>query len=177
MWFNWNFIEICSQQWNWQWASIGSDNSLAPNWRQAIIRTNRGRIYWRMSASLGLNGLRHCSLLSNFSFFSNGPHELKVKFQTNLKKHLMKYIWIYHVLFKIRCCNSGESSFGSNVTNFANQMTLFVRRHRWSNMTSKACLIKCGMKLLLHSQTLTVAPLKVGVNENNHRTLYNGCNC
>ena len=36
---------------------IGSDNGLAPNWRQAINWTNDGVVYCRMYASLGLNEL------------------------------------------------------------------------------------------------------------------------
>ena len=42
---------------NWQYDSIGSDNGLAPNRRQAIIWTNVGMLYWRIYASLGLNEL------------------------------------------------------------------------------------------------------------------------
>ena len=38
--------------------SIGSDNDLAPTRRQAIIWTNGGLFYWRIYASLGLNGLK-----------------------------------------------------------------------------------------------------------------------
>ena len=38
----WNFCEICSQESNWQKNSIGSDNGLAPNRRQAITWTNAG---------------------------------------------------------------------------------------------------------------------------------------
>ena len=33
--------------------SIGLDNGLAPNRRQAIIWTNAGLIYWRIYAALG----------------------------------------------------------------------------------------------------------------------------
>ena len=52
-----NFIEICSLRSNWQWPSIGSNNDLAPNGRQAIVWTNDGSVYWRIYASLGLNEL------------------------------------------------------------------------------------------------------------------------
>ena len=38
-------------------SSIGSDNGLAPNRRQAIIWTNGDLDYWRIYASLGLNEL------------------------------------------------------------------------------------------------------------------------
>ena len=55
--FKWNFINICSLWSNWQYGSIGSDNGLAPNRRQAIIWTNVGMFYWRINASLGLKGL------------------------------------------------------------------------------------------------------------------------
>ena len=37
---DYNFTEVCSQMSNWQYPSIGSDNDLAPNRRQAIIWTN-----------------------------------------------------------------------------------------------------------------------------------------
>ena len=37
--------------------SIGSNNGLAPNRRKTIIWTKYGLIYWRIYASLGLNGL------------------------------------------------------------------------------------------------------------------------
>ena len=37
-----NFTEVCSQGSNQQYASIGSDNGLAPSRRQAIIWTNDG---------------------------------------------------------------------------------------------------------------------------------------
>ena len=38
--------------------SIGSDNRLAPNRRQAIIGSNDGLFYWRIYASLGLDELK-----------------------------------------------------------------------------------------------------------------------
>ena len=41
----------------WQWASIGLDNGLAPNRRQAIIWTNVDPIHWRMYAALGRDEL------------------------------------------------------------------------------------------------------------------------
>ena len=41
-----------------QYSSIGSDNGLSPNRRQAIILTNDGLSFWRIYASLGLNELR-----------------------------------------------------------------------------------------------------------------------
>ena len=37
-----NFTEICSLGCNWQYGSIGSDNGLAPNRRQAMIWSNVG---------------------------------------------------------------------------------------------------------------------------------------
>ena len=44
---------------NWQYGSISSDNSLAPNRRQAIIWTNDGLVYLRIYVSLGLNEVTH----------------------------------------------------------------------------------------------------------------------
>ena len=52
-----NFIEVCSQGSNWQYASIGSDNGSAPNRRQAIIWTNDDLGYRCINASLGLTEL------------------------------------------------------------------------------------------------------------------------
>ena len=56
MYFDSNFIEICSQGSKW-YSSIGSDNALAPNRQQAIIWSNDGLVYWCIYASLGLNEL------------------------------------------------------------------------------------------------------------------------
>ena len=54
-----NFIEICFLGCNWQYDSIGSDNGLVPNRRQAIIWSNVGMFYWPIYASLGLNELNN----------------------------------------------------------------------------------------------------------------------
>ena len=40
--FDWDFTEVCSLGFSWQYSSIGSDNGLAPTRRQAIIWTNGG---------------------------------------------------------------------------------------------------------------------------------------
>ena len=40
---------------NEHYASIGSDNGLVPNRRQAIIWTNDGLVYWRICVSIGLS--------------------------------------------------------------------------------------------------------------------------
>ena len=40
--FDKDFMEVCFQQYNQQYSSIGSDNGLAPVRRQAIIGTNDG---------------------------------------------------------------------------------------------------------------------------------------
>ena len=45
--------EINSYLPNWQQCSIGLDNGLAPNRRQAIIWTNADPIHWRIYAALG----------------------------------------------------------------------------------------------------------------------------
>ena len=44
--------EICSQESNWQYASIGSGNGLAPNTREAISQTNAYPVHWRIYAAL-----------------------------------------------------------------------------------------------------------------------------
>ena len=43
--FKWNFTEICSSGSYWQHGSIGSDNGLAPNRRQAIVWNNADIYY------------------------------------------------------------------------------------------------------------------------------------
>ena len=45
---------MCYQGSSYRWASIVSDNGLAPKRQQAIIWTNDGLIYLRIYASLGL---------------------------------------------------------------------------------------------------------------------------
>ena len=55
--FKYNFTEICSLKSNWQYHSIGLDNSSAPIRQQAIIWANDSLAYWRIYASLGLNDL------------------------------------------------------------------------------------------------------------------------
>ena len=49
----WLKFKGCSLGSNWQYGSIGSDNSLAPNWQQAIILTNADLIHWHIYAVLG----------------------------------------------------------------------------------------------------------------------------
>ena len=49
------FTTVCFSRPNWQYSSIGLDNDLAPNRRQAIIWTNGGLVYWGIYAWLGLN--------------------------------------------------------------------------------------------------------------------------
>ena len=50
-----NLTGVCSQWSNWQYPSIGSDNSLTPNRRHPIIWTIDGLDWWRKYASLRLN--------------------------------------------------------------------------------------------------------------------------
>ena len=66
------FAEICSQESNQQYPSIGSDNGLAPSRRQAIIWTNDGYFtdaYLRHSASMSFNGSWWKNSFSNDSCF------------------------------------------------------------------------------------------------------------
>ena len=48
-----NFTEICSQEFNWQKASIGSGNGLVPKRWQAITWTNAHTVHWCIYAALG----------------------------------------------------------------------------------------------------------------------------
>ena len=52
----------------WQWYSIGSDNGLVPNRRQAIIWTNDGLGWWRIYASFNLN-----ELIEPFAYWQLNP--------------------------------------------------------------------------------------------------------
>ena len=62
--FKWNFIEICSLGSNWQQTTIGTENGLSPNRRQAIIWSNYGLVYWRCYPTLGcdIQGFRAMGL-------------------------------------------------------------------------------------------------------------------
>ena len=48
---------MCSSDFNWQYVTIGLDNSLEPNRQQAIIWTSDGLVYLHIYASFGLNEL------------------------------------------------------------------------------------------------------------------------
>ena len=50
--FTYDFTENCSSYANYQYSSIGSDNVLAPDRRQAIIWTNASPTRWRIYAAL-----------------------------------------------------------------------------------------------------------------------------
>ena len=60
LYFEKYFTDICSQGFNWQSSSIGTDNGLMPNRQQAIIWTSADPIHWRMYATLGGDELTHC---------------------------------------------------------------------------------------------------------------------
>ena len=47
---------------NQQYVIIGADNGVVSNGRQAIIWTNDGLVYWRISASLGFDQLRYVNV-------------------------------------------------------------------------------------------------------------------
>ena len=49
LYFEYNFTEVCSWGSNWQQPSIGLDNGVAPNRRQAILWTKGD---WRIYAEL-----------------------------------------------------------------------------------------------------------------------------
>ena len=55
--FQLKFTEICSQESNWQKASIALGNGLAPNRRQAITWTNDAPVHRRIYAALKGDGL------------------------------------------------------------------------------------------------------------------------
>ena len=56
---NSHFVEVCSKVPNKQYASVCTDNGLAPNRRQVIIWTIDGLAYWRIYAPVGLKDLMH----------------------------------------------------------------------------------------------------------------------
>ena len=53
-----NLTEICSQEYNWQQASIGSGNGLVPKRPQAITWTNADPVHLCIYTALGGNELR-----------------------------------------------------------------------------------------------------------------------
>ena len=53
LYFELNFTDVCSYVSNLQQSTIGLDNGLTPNRRQAIIWTNADPIHWRIYAALG----------------------------------------------------------------------------------------------------------------------------
>ena len=59
LYFDTNFTEVCSLGFNWQKNSVGLDNGLAPNRRQAIIWTNADPIHGLTFAALGGDELNH----------------------------------------------------------------------------------------------------------------------
>ena len=81
--YSWIFCEwkVYSYESNWQWSSIGLDNGLAPNRRQAIIRTNADPIHWRIYVALGGRGW----------WFKRGPHFANIYVMTS---SLCGQIWL-----------------------------------------------------------------------------------
>ena len=49
--FRSEFDWYVSQESNWQWVRIGSDNGSAPNKRQTITWTNADPVHWRIYAA------------------------------------------------------------------------------------------------------------------------------
>ena len=64
LYFDKNFTDVCPQGSNWQSSSIGLDNGMAPNRRQAIIWTNADPINWRIYATLGGDELTQMFIVS-----------------------------------------------------------------------------------------------------------------
>ena len=77
IWKKKKFTEICSLGFDWQYGSIGSDNGLAPNRRLAINWSKDGMSYWCKYASLGLNELTHCVLVTSYGDRDLGQHWLR----------------------------------------------------------------------------------------------------
>ena len=71
LYFDKNFTEVCSQWSNWQYPSIGLENGLVPNRRQAIIWTNADPIQWRIYAAMGGDELKKSSkgVLCHYMYF------------------------------------------------------------------------------------------------------------
>ena len=59
---------------NWQYPSIGLDNSLATNKQHAIIWPNAEPIHWRKYLSLDKDELTHCGLVTPFGGRDLGQH-------------------------------------------------------------------------------------------------------
>ena len=81
VYFALNFTKICSVEFNWQWTSIGSDNSLALNRRKSTIWINTGIVYIRIYASIGLKVL--ISAITNYVFEIFVYWTIILKFQSS----------------------------------------------------------------------------------------------
>ena len=57
VYFDSNFIEVCSQWSNWQYVSIGSGSGMVPSRPQAITWSNTDPVPWRIYAVLGRDEL------------------------------------------------------------------------------------------------------------------------
>ena len=79
--FDWIFTEICSKGPILQHTTIGSDNGLAANRRQAIIWTDDGLVYWRIHVSLGLNEFRPPGVVLSLYKYNTFRVRAKVNFQ------------------------------------------------------------------------------------------------
>ena len=107
LYFDSNFIEICSQGPSWQKPSTDSDNGLVMNKRQAIIWTNDSLVWWRIYASHGRNGLKNAYELWNLSAITFSTlHEYHILqcmgkiFRVEFQKYLLKFHTEYltHIL-------------------------------------------------------------------------------
>ena len=77
--FKYNFTEICSLGFNWQYGSIVSGNELGPNRLQVIIWSNVGMLY--IYVSLGLNELSVKPISEQMMAYN----QLSLKVQTSVQ--------------------------------------------------------------------------------------------
>ena len=77
--FWWRFHWFQSLFSNEQYSSIGSDNGLVPNRRQANIWTNADPIHWRIYAALGGDKLTHSQHILSSTVKPSNTFELILK--------------------------------------------------------------------------------------------------
>ena len=76
LYFQPNFIDVCSQVCTWQQASIDSDNGLASNTWQAILWTNGGLTYWHIEGILPKGPYPPCLRMADKALLAGYPRHV-----------------------------------------------------------------------------------------------------
>ena len=94
LYFNENFIGICSPRRNWQYSSIGLDNGLAPVRGQAIVWISNVLDKWCIYGSLSLNELTHCGLVMPYDDIDLGQRGLNPYLFNSRSQMTMMVRWL-----------------------------------------------------------------------------------